>query len=374
MLFFLLAAGLTLMVAAAVVFPLLRDRAEARTSESFNAAVYRDQLLELQRDVDRGALSKSDADSARLEIQRRLLAVAGEESPSDGLRRAPTVVAFGLVGFLVIAAGAIYTSIGAPMMPDHPYVRSPSSVDAASEPMEANGAHANEDQLVQDLQRKLIAHPDDADGWGLLARSLIRLDRPQDAVAAYEHAIAASPQPNAELDSEYAEARVIAADGRVDSVALRLFDHLHDADPSNPQARYYIALAKAQAGDTTGALADWRALLADSPKDAPWVPTVQTRIAEASGQGAGGPGPSAADIAAAASMSDSGRQAMIEGMVDRLAARLRSHPDDLEGWRRLARAYVVLGRKTDALAAERQVLRLAPDDADAKAALERSSN
>jgi cytochrome c-type biogenesis protein CcmH len=236
------------------------------------------------------------------------------------------------------------------------------------------------DQMVAALQKKLAANPNDSDGWGLLARSLMRLDRAVEAVPAYQRAIAASPTPNAQLDAEYAEARVIAADGQVDDAALALFNRLHAADPSNPQARYYLALAKAQKGDAGGALADWRALVADSPKDAPWLPTVQQRIAEVSANGSGGapaaaaaapqaPEPSAAEVAASASMSDADREKMIQGMVDGLADRMKQTPDDVDGWRRLARAYTVLGRTDQAADAERQVLRLAPDDQNAKAVL-----
>jgi cytochrome c-type biogenesis protein CcmH len=374
MLFFFIAAGLTFAVAAALLRPLLRDSSAPTPADRFNAAVYRDQLEELQRDAERGTLPEADVAAARLEIERRLLGVVRAAPAPQGVRKAPTGAAFGLLGFLVVGAGAIYIALGAPSMPDRPFKRdlalTPDGTATAPGP---DGMHANKDQMVADLQSKLAAHPEDADGWGLLARTLMRLDRAPEAVPAYEHAIAASPAPNAQLDAEYAEARVIAAQGQVDEVALGLFNRLHAADPSNPQARYYIGVAKAQKGDMPGALADWRALLADSPKDAPWLPTLQQRIAEGSGPGpgavAGAPGPSSADVAAASSMSDADRQSMIQAMVDRLATRLKETPDDLEGWRRLARAYAVLGQTDKAADAERQVLRLAPNDPNAKAVL-----
>jgi cytochrome c-type biogenesis protein CcmH len=42
---------------------------------------------------------------------------------------------------------------------------------------------------------------------------------------------------------------------------------------------------------------------------------------------------------------------MIEGMVQRLAARLEQNGDDLAGWLQLVRAYTVLDRKDEALKA-----------------------
>ena len=391
MLFFLIAAALTLVVAAALVRPLLRDLAEPAPADRYNAAVYRDQLDELQRDAEREALPASEVAGARLEIERRLLGTArGGASAAEGVRRAPVAAAFALMALLVLGAGSIYIALGAPTTPDHPFKRelAASGANAAAVAPGPDGLHAQMDQMVVALQKKLAANPNDADGWGLLARSLMRLDRAAEAVPAYQRAIAASPSPNAQLDAEYAEARVIAANGQVDDGALALFNRLHAADPANPQARYYIALAKAQHGDTVGALADWRALVAASPKDAPWLPTVQQRIADVSGPGANAaptaavpasaaapvaaadaPGPSAADVAAASSMSDADREKMIQGMVDGLAARLKQTPDDVDGWRRLARAYTVQGRTTEATDAERQVLRLDPSDQNAKAVL-----
>jgi cytochrome c-type biogenesis protein CcmH len=54
-------------------------------------------------------------------------------------------------------------------------------------------------------------------------------------------------------------------------------------------------------------------------------------------------------------MTPDGRAQMIRGMVERLAARLQDNPDDLEGWRRLARAYQVLGDTAKASAAQARI-------------------
>ena len=369
MLFFFVAASLTFVVAFALVRPLLRDLPEPAPAHRFNAAVYRDQLEELQMDADRGSLPEGDVQGARLEIERRLLGAVKTAAGPPTMRPAPISAAFMLAGLLTLGAGSIYIALGSPTMADQPLKLDRGSTLSRAVASGPTDIHAQKDRMVADLQSKLAAHPDDSDGWGLLARTLMRLDRAAEAVPAYERAIATAPTPNSQLDAEYAEARVVAAQGQVDQVALGLFDQLHAADAANPQARYYIALAKAQQGDTQGALIEWRALLADSPSDAPWLPTLRQRIAEASGDGTGAPGPSSRDVAAANSMSDADRQKMIQMMVEELAARLKQSPDDLDGWRRLARAYAVLGSNDKAADAERQVLRLAPDDVNAKAVL-----
>ena len=127
--------------------------------------------------------------------------------------------------------------------------------------------------------------------------------------------------------------------------------------------------AKAQAGDLAGALQDWIDLAAIAPPDAPWLSAVREQIARAAAdlgtdpstlapsaevadllpEGTAGttrpslPGPTREDVAAAADMSAEDRAAMVRAMVERLAARLEEDPDDIDGWRRLARAWSVLG-------------------------------
>ena len=49
------------------------------------------------------------------------------------------------------------------------------------------------------------------------------------------------------------------------------------------------------------------------------------------------------------------RQKMIRSMVQRLADRLEDEPGDLEGWRRLARAYEVLGETAKAKDAQARI-------------------
>ena len=48
-------------------------------------------------------------------------------------------------------------------------------------------------------------------------------------------------------------------------------------------------------------------------------------------------------MAAAKDMNTGDREAMIKGMVERLATRLKQNGDDVEGWLRLVRAYLVMG-------------------------------
>jgi cytochrome c-type biogenesis protein CcmH len=147
------------------------------------------------------------------------------------------------------------------------------------------------------------------------------------------------------------------AQGIVSPGARAAFAEALRRNPAQPQARYFVGLAKLQAGDSQGALADWRALLADAPADAVWraglADQVNRLAADLSAEPAE-PGDSAA------------RQAMIESMVAGLAARLEAARDSGGGtareWAQLGRSYRVLGRPAPARDAYAEAVKRAPDD------------
>jgi cytochrome c-type biogenesis protein CcmH len=211
-------------------------------------------------------------------------------------------------------------------------------------------------------------HPEDLTGWLLLARSELGLRRYQAAAEAYRHAADLSGH-RADISGDWGEAQVLAAGGTVTPAAKEAFT-AGLADPETaPRSRYYLALAQMQEGDVAGALQAWRDLAAKAPADADWLPLVQQRISEAAG--ALGIDPAAAKAAAGASPEE--RQAMINSMVERLAARLESQPDDVEGWARLGRSYMVLNQPEKAREAYARAVKLKPDDPQLKAALDAAS-
>jgi cytochrome c-type biogenesis protein CcmH len=364
-LFFILAA-MTLAAVFVLARPLLQEAADPGDARAQSLAMFQDQLNEVRGDETRGIIGAEEAAAARLEIERRILALAKAPAAETKVQAAPKVAAFAMAALIAVGAGGLYMALGSPAAADRAVAKSiPTTPDAM---------HAEMTGLIAKLSDRLVANPDDGEGWALLARSLVRIDQYTDAVEAYARARKIVGPQDLQLTAEYAEARVVASGGLVDGEAKTLFETLLRADERDPQARYYLALAQAQGGDLPGALAAWRALLADSPPDAPWRDTLLRQIAQAEGgpktpPPAGLPGPSAEDIAAASKMAPGDQAAMIDGMVASLAAKLETNRDDVDGWRRLARAYEVLGKKDEALRAHREVLRLAPSDAVAKKAL-----
>lgn len=330
----------------AVVWPLGRKpRAEREGSE---ANVYKDQLAEVERDASVGLIGAPEADAARVEISRRLLGAADAErappaAARTGARRAVSVVA--LVGLPLLAV-AFYLPLGSPRLPDFPLAeraRTPS----ATEPL---------DNLVTKVEAHLEKNPTDARGWTVLAPVLARLGRFDDAVQAYRNALTYGPE-SAERRADLGETIASAAGGVITAEAKVEFERAVALDANEVKARYFLGLSAEQDGRPNDAATIWRAMLDKAPADAPWRPLVQSALARVTG--AKMPAPPDEAVAAAQGMSEADRGAMIQVMVDRLATRLKQNGDDVEGWLRLMRAYMVMGdrdKAKGALAEARQAL------------------
>jgi cytochrome c-type biogenesis protein CcmH len=343
-----------LMTAAAifaVLWPL--SRGNRTQNDGSEAAVYRDQLAEIDRDVSAGLINSPEAQAARVEISRRLLAAAdNQRDPPSGsnvrLRRAAAVIA--LVGLPVVAA-ALYYPLGSPGVGDFPLAQRTRTPDAA-QPL---------DNLVAQVERHLEQNPTDGRGWSVLAPVLARLGRYDDAVRAFRNSITYNGE-SAARRADLGEALAAAAGGVVTAEAKAEFDRAIALNADDVKASYFLGLAAEQDGRSAEAASIWRAMLARAPANAPWRPLVQDALVRVGGS----PVPAVSDdaVAAAKDMNETDRSAMIRGMVDRLATRLKQNGDDVEGWLRLVRAYMVMGdpdKAKGALADARQAVANDPE-------------
>ncbi len=359
----------------AVLWPL--GRGSRGAGGGSDLAVYKDQLREVDTDRAAGLIGEAEAEAARLEISRRLLAAADAEKaratmiaasaklPSAKLRwRRLAIVAVLVV--LPLGPATLYVALGSPNIP------------AQSAFARVNGPQGD---TVADLVGKVEAHlaqnPQDGRGWELLAPVYMRLGRFDDAVTARRKALALNGE-TAARHADLGESLTVAANGVVTAAAKTEFDRAVALDAKEPRARYFLGLAAEQDGNEEAAASIWRALLADAPPGAPYVKFVREALARAAGTAAPpaspsgdqmaaaapAPGPTAQDVAAAGQMSDEGRRDMIRGMVSRLADRLHQDGGDVDAWLRLVRAYVVLGERDkakDAAADARRALADRPD-------------
>jgi len=361
--------GLTSLALAILLVPLLLRRHADASRETYNLAVYRDQLAEIERDLGRGLLSPEQAEAARAEIGRRILALPPAQSSATSASSAPFAVATAAVLLLPFAAWLVYARLGSPALPDQPFAERAAAAKAVASGVQ----HLDLGKAIAKIRAHLQDHPEDLTGWLLLARTEISLGQYAEAAEAYRHAVDLSGH-RADIMGDWGEAQVLAANGTVTPQAREAFEAALKDKESAPRSRYYLALAQSQQGDTRAALQGWVDLAADSPADAEWQPLLRQRIAETAAQLGLDPAslktsagmPSQAAVAAAAqataSASPEERRAMILAMVGNLAAKLEQQPDDVEGWARLGRSYMVLKEPQKARNAYAHALRLKPDD------------
>jgi cytochrome c-type biogenesis protein CcmH len=322
-------------------------------------------LGELERDKADGRISPAEAETARAEIARRLIAVdtearedgggaggVGADMPRQTPRRAVALVA--LLGIPFLSLG-LYLVLGAPGLQGEP-LAARLSAPVAPDDIEL---------LVAKVEDHLAKNPEDGRGWDVIAPVYLRLGRAADAVQAYRAAIRLLGS-TAQRQSDLGEAIFALQGGIITEEARTAFEAAKALDPSAPGPRFYLAVAAEQGGKPQEAAAMFRALLADAPPDASWRKAVEMALAQAepgSGQPASAePGPTAEQVAAAEDMAPADRAAMISSMVTQLAERLKANPDDVEGWLKLIRSYSVLGRAADAANAGRDALAGLRDD------------
>ncbi|HXL31352.1 MAG TPA: c-type cytochrome biogenesis protein CcmI [Bradyrhizobium sp.] len=352
---------LTLMTLGAVIavwWPFARRPGSVRSGSDI--AVYRDQLDEIDRDQAASLIGNVEAEAARVEVSRRLIAAAGTAKarsvapapgPAGWYRRATLAAAIVL---LPVGAGAVYLSLGSPGL-----VSVSMNASTDGRPLPAGIEHT-----VAEVETYMESNPRNGRGWELLAPVYLRLGRFDDAVRARRNTLEIFGPDAAHL-GDLGEAMVMASGGAVTAEAKSLFERANAADPDDVMAQYYLGLGAKQDGRRDEAEKRWRALVSRAGEGAEWLPVVKDALARidekspsvvvaapASGAAKVAPkGPSAREVAAAAQLAPAERNGMIEGMVARLAQKMAENGSDVEGWLRLIKAYSVLGERDKALTA-----------------------
>lgn len=358
MLFWILVAILTAAVAAVLLLPLLRRPVAAAGDASHDVEVYRDQLEELKRDEATGLIGASEAELARAEVARRLIAAKKDETkgkadPAERRNR----LAQAFVILLMPAVGlCLYLATGRPDLP--------------AQPLAERLANPGNDIsiLIARAENHLARNPDDGAGWDLLAPIYYRSGRMEDSANAFSQAIRLLGPSTERLDG-HAETLIALSSGIVTAEARTQLEQSLKLKADNPRAKYYLALALEQDGKRAEARAAFEVIAREAPAGAPWLPLVNRHIATlAEGQGSETAGqlgnPTADDVAAAQDMSTGDRQQMIAGMVESLSAKLQDDPNNFEGWMRIIRSYVVLDQRPKAEAALQTALKTFPADSE----------
>lgn len=358
MIFWIIAALMVAGAAAPLALPLLRKQVDGMDAAEYDMEVYRDQLAELERDHSRGVITDDDIEAARTEISRRMLAAdarrqkPAERESADGMTGA-RILAGALAITLPAGAVLLYLQIGAPGTPDMPLAQR-TNLPAPGAAEERNR------KMVAELARAAKANPGDADAWLRLANGYSSIEMFDDAVAAYRKAISLGPVA-AEVNGDFAETLVMAAQGTVTPEARAIFEAELASGSGDPRPQFYMALGDYQAGKPREALDRWAALIASTTADAPWLGIVREHLARAANdlgldvaevtpeplpaRDGGAQQLTPEQRAELEAMTPAARDAKIREMVEGLDAELREDPMNLEGWERLIRARAAHGQR-----------------------------
>lgn len=407
---------LTFALLAAVVATLLlhaprqSNGAGAERAHDPDAAVYRDQLAELEADQARGVLSETEVASARTEIARRLLKHSGDGTslPAPSTRKPPVSglatdkVLLGAVTAIPLLGLGLYLAVGRPDLPGRPFV----------ERLNATPETATAQDLIAKVEQRLRENPGDGMGWQVIAPVYIGQGRFAEAGMAYERAIKLLGE-TPERVMGLAKALVLANNGMVVPPARAAYSRVLQLDSNRAEAKFWLAIADEQSGKTAEAVSAFRKMLAEAPSDAPWREAVEARLqsllakvdgvsppadagspslaipgaasstapgalasgpsggmavgtgapggmsapvlAPASGPKPPGAGPTPAEfVAAAEKLPVEMRDMMLGRMISRATEAVKSAPQDAAAWSRIITGYKALGKTAEAAEALKQ--------------------
>jgi cytochrome c-type biogenesis protein CcmH len=375
MIFWLSAAAIALLTMLALLWPLLRRDDAAIDRADGAIAIFHDQLGEVGRDAERGIISSAEAEAARTEIKRRMIATDKTRGPAaaGGASGRKLLVACALAAPL--AGAALYMQLGTPGVPSVPFA------ERAAEQTEAQ----NLEKLVAQLRTKLESEPDGGEtrGWELLATTYGNMGRYKASAYAFSRIVEREDATSATW-SQYAEALITAENGTVTRAAEIAIARAVELDPMNPAGTYYAAVAMDQAGRTEEARQSLLDRLELEIAPTPWMSFYLGQVNRMGAKIGLEPvslpdfpdaprGPSAAGVDAASEMSAEDRQNFVRTMVGNLAARMKEEPENLQGWLQLARAYGVLGEDDNARTAYESAKKLTdalPEDDPRRATVE----
>jgi cytochrome c-type biogenesis protein CcmH len=320
-LFWVVAGVFSAAAAGLILFRAARAASQPEAADP-TPVLYRRQLAEIDDLAERGLIAEPERKSAHAEAARRLLAAA--EKPGEAWIAAPAArrpIVWAVIAAPALALG-LYLALGAKGLPDQPFAKRLEGWKAAGP------ERLQPDELAAVLERVARDRPNDPELLRYVGMAENAAQNPAAAVRALHKAVKVAPE-RADLWTALGESLAFR-DGAVSDEAVDAFKESLRRDPSGVSARYYLARAQVDRGDKPAGLAIWRALLAELPAGDERRAILLQSIAQAEAQPSGPSSVSGEQLAA------------IRGMVAGLAERLKSNPDDPEGWVRLVRAYAVL--------------------------------
>ncbi len=287
--FWAIVSAMTLAVLGLLVRPLLKRPAQLTSEQEKTLPVYRQQFSELEQDLTNGLLTDDQYQTARHELERRVLEETGSTDTSSMMSGGLVnlrLVALSLVLVIPAASGVLYWTLGNPAAMTHPAVSASSSQGGpGDDPQMADSLN----QLIEQLRKKLEQNPNDGAGWGLLARSYMAMERYADAVPIFEKATKLDPD-NASLLADYADALGVHQGRKLEGRPEALIQKALKVDPHNVKALMLSGTLAYNRKDFSRAAKEWEDAHAYlPPDDQESADQLKASIAEAKRRLGGGP-------------------------------------------------------------------------------------
>ncbi len=371
MTFWILVVALALTVSLFLARALLSGGRGDEHPAAYDLKVYRDQLKEVERDLARGIVNPDDAERARVEISRKVLAADAKLQNAEAVQgsgRESKIAAILVLTLVLIGGGvAIYQQLGAPGYDDFGLKSRiaaaeemretrPSQAEAESQLPDLPAATEAPDYVLELIERLRVAvaqNPNDLQGLELLSSNEANLGNFKAAYQAQSRLVQVKGADAVANDFvSLAEMLTMAANGYISPEAEAALAQALLRDEENPIARYYMGLMMAQTGRPDVTFRVWRDLLEEGPASAPWIAPIRAQIMDAAGlagveyelpETVNLAGPSAEDVAAASDMTADEQQDMIRTMVQNLSERLATQGGTAAEWSRLISSLGVLG-------------------------------
>ena len=286
--FWAIVSAMTASILGLLLYPLLKRPAQTGNEREKTLPVYRQQFSELEQDRADGLLTDEQYQTARSELERRVLDETNTTESSaaavGGLVNL-RLVALSLALLIPASSGVLYWTLGNPAAMTHPAVATASQGGAGADAQMADSLNT----LIEQLKKKLEQNPNDAVGWGLLARSYMAMERYADAVPIFEKATKLDPD-NAGLLADYADALGVHQGRKLDGRPETLIQKALKLDPHNVKALMLSGTIAYNRKDFARAAKEWEDAHAHLPSDdQESSDQLKASIAEAKRRLGGGP-------------------------------------------------------------------------------------
>ncbi len=343
---------LTATIMVILILPLVNKRNKTIINPlDYDINLYKSQLVEIEHEMVKNTISVTEAEAAKAEISHRILAVDNKKQNNINCNNSklnnklPYLAAL-IALSITISSVTLYLNLGQPKLMPKPLAARDGEIAKMQTATKLNSGMSD---IIDKLEAKLKANPDEIDGWMLLGRSYVAIGQLDKALIAYENAISIDKN-YPDLLSIYGEIIVMEDKGAVSEATVNIFKDALALNKNDVRARFFLAQGQYQTGHLDAALQAYISLANSAPASAPWQPMLRKAAMAIANELEINinhklpkiPEPPKNAVDNNLDTTNNDNQKMIKSMVSKLAKRMQNDPDDLDGWLRLGRSYMVL--------------------------------